>query len=1095
MKIKRIAISSLAFALAFTFLLAGNAYAWTSGSGTTTMPLLLNRADSHTLKAGLTWNDWMYPFNDARVLDKPAVNKLPAMGWNSWNCYESSITEAKIRSIADSFIRLGLDECGYQYVIIDDGCYASRSGGLLRAHTTNFPNGFKTLSTYINELGLKFGMYNNAATSTCGGQSGSWGYEDVDAQTFLDWGVEYLKYDFCSNPWSAAAYRHTPYMRSITVDGVKYNAVDALVTGSARKVTASSPGVVSGTGGNYVDTIGTHDGTYQWEPSTWIAPYGDLIYTVEVDEAGTYDVGIEMRIAAAVGMPSSDFGLANPGGGRTHYNGLNMQVEVNGLRTINRQFTTSEYTAGTGTFETRVFPMELKAGTNEIRICSYRLWENNLLSMAAMYDGLQKAYSAAGKEVPIFSLCEWGCGSPWLGWGRKVGDSWRIASDITNRVHRGQFNTSYDGSIPGKPTVRPRSSVVYEYNANVILDEYAGLDKGWNDPDMMMVGLNDDNNPKPGYTYAGAANNEAAANNFYQFNFNQDKSHFSAWCMMNSPLLLGNNLNNVQVGDDVHKVITNKEVIALNQDPLGIQAKRILNTKNPDPSMYDVTRDRIDVLAKPLADGDIALMFFNVSPVSSETASVDLDLVEEKIGHKMAAGSKFFEAEAYSVKDLWTKEVSFMSRNDIIEYTVGLEDSVTIRITPIDDKVFDATLAKESDGKITASFILADPEAEKIEASLILALYDDLGRMIDTKIEKVEVNSQFYANSITSNIPLGSKWTAKAFIWDKDFVPQTSPAELKDPGADKTGLEALINQADALDSAQYTVSSFAVVTTALTTAKSVYGESNPSQTTVDSAAAALSSAINGLVVAPRLSLGNLITTASALDPSNYEPESADALAAGILAAQAVYNNASAGDAAYVAATAALQSVIDGLKLAFSFNYSTHLKIQNVYRSTRYIEGYSGTTSVGGNIGLWTLQTSAYDDWRVTPGTGANAGYFQIYRCSSVTAVSTSCLYPMNGALADHTRITLAAGSSTSDAVWWKLERQPNGSYIISSKAAPDMVLAINHDVNANGPTSASTIDTTSGYIVIAARGTMQSQTWNFYQSNSGTRGIQVYPAS
>jgi hypothetical protein len=96
-------------------------------------------------------------------------------------------------------------------------------------------------------------------------------------------------------------------------------------------------------------------------------------------------------------------------------------------------------------------------------------------------------------------------------------------------------------------------------------------------------------------------------------------------------------------------------------------------------------------------------------------------------------------------------------------------------------------------------------------------------------------------------------------------------------------------------------------------------------------------------------------------------------------------------------------------------------------------------------------------------------------------------------MADHTRNTLAAATSSSDAVWWKLERQANGSYIIGNKANANMVLAINLDLNTNHSSSTGT-NTTDGYTVIATRDTMQSQYWNFYLSTSGAIGAQVYPA-
>ena len=115
------------------------------------------------------------------------------------------------------------------------------------------------------------------------------------------------------------------------------------------------------------------------------------------------------------------------------------------------------------------------------------------------------------------------------------------------------------------------------------------------------------------------------------------KTHFSMWCMMNAPLMLGMDLRRVKKGDGIWKIISNKELIALNQDSLGIQAKRVfcsLNPENPDTS-YIVDNNRVDILAKPLADGSLALSFINLSGERKGEYRVNaMDLIR-KIGDKM----------------------------------------------------------------------------------------------------------------------------------------------------------------------------------------------------------------------------------------------------------------------------------------------------------------------------------------------------------------------------------------------------------------------------------------------------------------------------
>lgn len=123
----------------------------------------------------------------------------PPMGWNSWNTFGKDIDEKLIRQVADKLKESGLAESGYQYLIIDD-CWSLRKrdkNGRLVANPEKFPSGIKALSDYINSKGLKFGMYSCCGNLTCAGYPGSYEHEFTDAATFAQWGVDYLKYDYC----------------------------------------------------------------------------------------------------------------------------------------------------------------------------------------------------------------------------------------------------------------------------------------------------------------------------------------------------------------------------------------------------------------------------------------------------------------------------------------------------------------------------------------------------------------------------------------------------------------------------------------------------------------------------------------------------------------------------------------------------------------------------------------------------------------------------------------------------------------------------------------------------------------------------------
>lgn len=130
--------------------------------------------------------------------------QLPPMGWNSWNTFGWQINEQLILEMADLMASQGYREAGYEYLVIDD-CWSLRErgkDGRIVPDPEKFPNGMKAVADYVHSKGLKFGMYSCAGVRTCAGYPGSYDHEFVDAQTFADWGVDFLKYDFCNFPQS-----------------------------------------------------------------------------------------------------------------------------------------------------------------------------------------------------------------------------------------------------------------------------------------------------------------------------------------------------------------------------------------------------------------------------------------------------------------------------------------------------------------------------------------------------------------------------------------------------------------------------------------------------------------------------------------------------------------------------------------------------------------------------------------------------------------------------------------------------------------------------------------------------------------------------
>lgn len=125
------------------------------------------------------------------------------MGWNSWNTFGKDISEEVIMQTADALVSTGLADAGYTYLNLDD-TWSNRKGedrgrinGKLEAHPEKFPHGMKYLADYIHSKGLKFGIYSSSGRWTCMDFAASFDHEFDDANSFANWDVDYLKYDFC----------------------------------------------------------------------------------------------------------------------------------------------------------------------------------------------------------------------------------------------------------------------------------------------------------------------------------------------------------------------------------------------------------------------------------------------------------------------------------------------------------------------------------------------------------------------------------------------------------------------------------------------------------------------------------------------------------------------------------------------------------------------------------------------------------------------------------------------------------------------------------------------------------------------------------
>lgn len=178
------------------------------------------------LPAGLTWNaarnivegvvaeEGVYTYQINVTVDGETTSEdvtltvssslqhpVPFMGWLSWNSVQGNISQSIIEQAVELFQNKGLYECGWNHIMMDDLWQGTRKAdGTPQPNASRFPNGLKTVADYVHQNGMKFGLYTDAADRTCAGAFGSYGYEEIDAKTYAEWGVDVVKCDYCYAP-------------------------------------------------------------------------------------------------------------------------------------------------------------------------------------------------------------------------------------------------------------------------------------------------------------------------------------------------------------------------------------------------------------------------------------------------------------------------------------------------------------------------------------------------------------------------------------------------------------------------------------------------------------------------------------------------------------------------------------------------------------------------------------------------------------------------------------------------------------------------------------------------------------------------------
>ena len=244
------------------------------------------------------------------------------------------------------------------------------------------------------------------------------------------------------------------------------------------------------------------------------------------------------------------------------------------------------------------------------------------LNAVGAYKTMRDALFDAGRPM-VFSLCEWGNNKPWE-WGANVGHLWRTTGDIYNCFDCVKDHGTWKSW-----------GVTYIIDMQDGLRKYAGPNH-WNDPDMMEVGNG--------------------------MSINEDRAHFSMWCMLTAPLIAGNDLR--KMTKDVTEILSNKEVIAIDQDKLGIQGFRYSS------------QDSVEIWFKPLENDDWAMCILNRN---SRPRTFCFDWQKENVIDEVWNKSTNFHAVNYELKDLWKKQM-IGNTNVNFEAEIPAHDVIMLRL-------------------------------------------------------------------------------------------------------------------------------------------------------------------------------------------------------------------------------------------------------------------------------------------------------------------------------------------------------------------------------------------------------------------------------
>jgi alpha-galactosidase len=258
-----------------------------------------------------------------------------------------------------------------------------------------------------------------------------------------------------------------------------------------------------------------------------------------------------------------------------------------------------------------------------VDLLKYDWCNTDSLNAREAYITMARALQASGRPI-LFSLCEWGNHQPWL-WANGVGEMYRATGDITANFDKDKHMGTW--TALSVLTIVDKQPAIRQYNGP----------NHWNDPDMLEVGNG--------------------------MSFAEDKAHFSMWCMLAAPLVAGNDLR--KMSEQTKSILTNKDVIAINQDGLGIAAYR------------NSSENGLETWVKPLSNGSWAVCFLNRT---DKAQNVSYNWLKNPLQDNLSKRTAEFGGAVYRLHDVWGRRESGTTKT-IFKTSIPAHDVVLLILT------------------------------------------------------------------------------------------------------------------------------------------------------------------------------------------------------------------------------------------------------------------------------------------------------------------------------------------------------------------------------------------------------------------------------